>query len=228
MMSLTDSRAQRFARARNVSRITICAAAISLANAHLTVVHAQSATMNTAHTDSSTFVRAGDVVRLRIWREPDMSGDFAVDAKGIVTLPRLGMLQVASMDSDSLHRVLLAEYARYLKNPTVEVVLLRRVRVVGAVRSPGLYTADQTMRARDILALAGGATPEGRIDQVRVDRDGRAVTLNLSGAPRADEYALRSGDQLYVPQRNWFARNTPLVAAVMSVGGGLLIARAAR
>jgi polysaccharide export outer membrane protein len=178
--------------------------------------------------DSAAFAQPGDIVRLRIWREPDMSGDFTVDTKGVVTFPRLGALQVTRIDADSLQRMLVAEYAKYLKNPAVEVVLLRRVRVVGAVRTPGLYTADQTMRIRDVLALAGGASAEGRIDRVRIDRDGRAVMLNLNRSPSANEFALRSGDQLYVPERSWVARNTPLVAAILSVTGGLLIAFAAR
>jgi protein involved in polysaccharide export with SLBB domain len=178
--------------------------------------------------DSAAYAQPGDVVRLRIWREPDMSGDFTVDTKGIATFPRLGALQVTRIDADSLQRMLVAEYARFLRNPAVEVVLLRRVRVVGAVRTPGLYTADQTMRIRDVLALAGGPSAEGRTDRVRIDRDGRAMTLDLNASPRADEFALRSGDQLYVPERSWFSRNTPLVAAILSVTGGLLIAYSAR
>jgi polysaccharide export outer membrane protein len=178
--------------------------------------------------DSAAFAQPGDIVRLRIWREPDMSGDFTVDAKGIATFPRLGSLQVTRIDADSLQRMLVAEYARYLKNPAVEVVLLRRVRVVGAVRTPGLYTADQTMRIRDVLALAGGASAEGRTDRVRIDRDGRAMMLDLNASPRVNEFALRSGDQLYVPERSWIARNTPLVAAILSVSGGLIIAFSAR
>lgn len=170
----------------------------------------------------------GDVVRLKIWREPDMSGDFVVDARGVATLPRLGAIQVTTMSADSLQRYLVGEYARYLKNPSVEVALHRRVRVVGAVRSPGLYTADHTMRIRDVLALAGGASTDGRTDRVQVDRDGKTMTLNLKASPQANDFALRSGDQLLVPEKSWFSRNTPLVAAIVSVSGGLLIAVAAR
>ena len=173
-------------------------------------------------------VEPGDVVRLRIWREPDMSGDYPVDAQGIATFPRLGTVQVTSFGADSLQRLLVSEYARYLKNPSVEVVLLRRVRVVGAVRSPGVYTVDQTMRVRDVLALAGGPSAEGRTDRARLDRNGTSREIDLSSTPRADEGALRSGDQVFVPQRGWFARNTPLVAAVVSVSGGLLFALIAR
>jgi protein involved in polysaccharide export with SLBB domain len=191
-------------------------------------VGAQLASRNASLADSSAFAQPGDIVRLKIWREPDMSGDFIVDAAGVATLPRLGALSVSRMGADSLQRLLVSAYARYLKNPSVEVVLMRRVRVVGAVRTPGLYTADPTMHVRDVLALAGGATPEGRTDVVRLDRNGRSTPVDLDRAPRAGEIGLRSGDQLYVPQRSWLARNTPLIAAIVSVSGGLLIALSTR
>lgn len=174
-------------------------------------------------TDTLHYAQPGDVVRLRIWREPDMSGDFTIDASGRATLPRLGPIAVTTVLPDSLQRFLIAEYARYLKNPSVEVLVLRRVRVAGAVRTPGLYTADQTMRVRDVLAMAGGSNSEGRTDMVRLDRNGQSTSLNLKSAS-AQDITLRSGDQLYVPERSWFARNTPLVAAIVSVGGGLAIA----
>lgn len=170
----------------------------------------------------------GDVLRLRIWREPDMSGDFPVDAEGVATLPRLGATRVIDIPRDSLQRMLLAEYARYLRNPSVEVTLLQRVRVTGSVRTPGLYTADATMGLRDILALAGGPNPDGRTDKVRLDRDGSSTWLRLDYAPTTGESRPRSGDQLFVPQRNWFARNTPIVAAIASVSGALLIALSTR
>lgn len=170
----------------------------------------------------------GDVLRLRIWREPDMSGDFPVDAEGVATLPRLGATRVVDIPRDSLQRLLVAEYARYLRNPSVEVTLLQRVRVMGAVRTPGLYTADATMGLRDILALAGGPNPDGRTDKVRLDRDGASSWLPLNDAPATEELRPRSGDQLFVPQRNWFARNTPIVAAIASVSGALLIALSTR
>ncbi len=171
----------------------------------------------------------GDILRVRIWREPDMSGDFPVDAGGTATLPRLGALRVVDIPSDSLERLLVAEYARFLRNPSVEVTLLRRVRVVGEVRSPGLYTADPTMGLRDILALAGGPSSDGRTDRVRLDRGGESMWLALTDAPPGNEARLRSGDQLFVPQRSWFARNTPIVASVAaSVAGAIIFAVTAR
>lgn len=206
-------------RSVRVAFLLAFAIASNTASAQSTVV---------ASSERSPAARPGDVVRLRIWREPDMSGDYPVDANGIATFPRLGTMQVTRMMPDSLQRVLVQEFARYLKNPSIEVVLLRRVRVVGAVRSPGVFTVDQTMRVRDVLALAGGANQDGRTNRARLDRDGTSTMIDLTSSPRADEPPLRSGDQLYVEQKNWFARNTAMVATILSVSAGVLISAVAR
>ncbi len=39
-------------------------------------------------------IQPGDVIRLRIWREPDMSGEFQVDEGGLVIFPRIGEYRV--------------------------------------------------------------------------------------------------------------------------------------
>src|SRR3954463_1899933 len=80
----------------------------------------------------------GDIVRLRIWREPDLSGDFAVDEGGVVTFPKIGPLDVLQQSTQSLKETLLGKYDAYLINPSVEVTILRRINVLGAVQKPGL------------------------------------------------------------------------------------------
>lgn len=159
-------------------------------------------------------IRPGDTIRLRIWREPDLSGDFAVDVGSVATLPRLGPVPVGSMTPDSLRSFLLAEFAKYLRNPTVEVTVLRRITVLGAVRNPGVYSADPTMTVAQVLALAGGVSPDGKRDRVQLIRDGNPLDLNLQPGTHMMTTALRSGDQLYVPQRSWISRNFPWVIGV--------------
>lgn len=159
-------------------------------------------------------IRPGDTIRLRVWREPDLSGDFAVDVGAVATLPRLGPVHVGSMTPDSLRTYVLTEFAKYLRNPTVEVTVLRRITVLGAVRNPGVYSADPTMTVAQVLALAGGVSPDGKRDKVQLIRDGNPLDLNLQPGTHTMITALRSGDQLYVPQRSWISRNFPWVIGV--------------
>jgi polysaccharide export outer membrane protein len=156
-------------------------------------------------------VRPGDLIRLKIWREPDMSGDIAVDEAGVATLPRLGPLRVTNLPGDSLKRMLIRSYAKYLRDPSVDITVLRRVTVLGAVRTPNVYHVEPTMTVADALALAGGAAPDGKLDQVELRRRGGGEPVKLSRRARLADTPIRSGDELYVPQRSWLSRNAGLV-----------------
>lgn len=170
-------------------------------------------------------LRPGDVVRLKIWREPDFSGDYPVDETGTVVFPRLGPVRVASVTADSLKASLVRSYAAYLVNPSIEVTALRRVKVLGAVKSPGLYQVDPTMSVADALALAGGVAGDGRGDHVELVRNGARLQTDIRSDTRLADTPIRSGDQLYVPQRGWLSRNAGVVAAGISAIG--LVAAAA-
>ena len=169
-------------------------------------------------------LRPGDVVRVRIWREPELSGDFAVDGDGVVVFPKLGPRPVTRESAGSLRERLVAEYAEYLAHPSIEVTLLRRLQVLGAVRNPGLYPVDGTMTITDVLALAGGATPSGNPRRVELIRGGERVTARLDVTGRVGGSAIRSGDQLFVPERSWLARNTGVAAALASTTATVLLA----
>jgi protein involved in polysaccharide export with SLBB domain len=169
-------------------------------------------------------LRPGDVIKLNVWREPEWSGEFAVNESGVAVLPRLGAVQVTGMSADSLRRFLVDSLGRYLRNPSIEVVPLRRVQVLGAVRTPGLYPVPSTVTIADVLALAGGATPDGKTDRVVLRRNGEDLRIKLNGGTRLADTPIQTGDQIYVPQKSWVSRNVGLVAAGLSATTSLLIA----
>lgn len=177
---------------------------------------------------SSYPLRPGDVIRLEIWREPTLSGEFIVNETGEVTLPKIGTLVADELTASELEATVRERYDHYLRNPSIEVVMLRRVNILGAVRAPGLYPVDPTMTLRDAVALAGGVMPNGRNDQVDLLRGGENRTVAVTGATRVGDLGLRSGDQLYVPERSWLSRNAGVVASVastvLSVTASLIIA----
>jgi len=166
----------------------------------------------------------GDIVRLQIWREPDLSGEFPVDHTGTVTFPKIGPLRVSDETAESLKARLVAAFQEVLRNPSIEVVHLRRVNVLGAVRTPGLYPVDPTMTIADAVALAGGATPEGNRREIELLRGGERIAVKLADVVRIADLPLRSGDQLFVPERSWIARNPGVLAASLSASVSLIIA----
>lgn len=169
-------------------------------------------------------LKPGDVVQLAIWREPDFSGEFTVDEAGYVTLPRLGEIRVIEFSSAELQAELLTRYQQFLRNPSIEIRILKRIRILGSVREPGLYPVDATISIADALALAGGVTPDGRQDRIELRRAGETVVAELDVNQLLADTPLRSGDQLFVPQRSWFSRNTNVIAAGIGAVVTLIVA----
>lgn len=164
-------------------------------------------------------LRPGDVLRLWVWREPDMSGEFPVPESGVVVLPKIGPHQVTGIAVDELKEQLINEYQKYLRNPAIEITFLRRVNVLGAVRQPGVYPLDATMTVAMAIAMAGGTTPDGNPNHVELIRGGERLIANVGQRTTIAELPIQSGDQLYVPERSWAVRNIP---ALVSGGLGLL------
>lgn len=174
-------------------------------------------------------VLPGDRISLRIWREPEWSGQFDVDDRGVVVLPRLGPTEVAGRSVATIRSELAERYREYLRNPAVEVTVLRRIGVHGEVRAPTLYWVDLTMTLRDAVALAGGITPQGDPNRIVVERRGERIRFDHAETAATVAAGLESGDQIVVERRNWFALNTPFVistvVSVSSILVGFLIAR---
>jgi polysaccharide export outer membrane protein len=183
---------------------------------------AQSPVVPTASPGGTEVLRPGDVIRLRIWREPDLSGDFPVDESGVVTLPKLGRIPAVGFSRDSLKEHLVSSYETYLRNPSIEVALLRRISVLGAVRTPNVYAVDPTLTVSEVVAMAGGAAPDGKIDQVQVLRGTERLDVKLREGTRLSETPIRSGDQLYVPQRSWASRNIGFLVGTITGAIGLV------
>jgi protein involved in polysaccharide export with SLBB domain len=171
-------------------------------------------------------VGPGDVLRIRIWREPDMSGDYAVSAAGRAILPRLGELQVASMPADSLRHLLTDRYRFYLNNPSIEVLVLRRVSVTGAVKNPGVYPLDPTLTVSDAIALAGGPADDGKRDKVEIRRGGKVIIADLRNDVIIADSPIQSGDQLYVPIKAWLTRNAWVFSGVITTVTAVVLTKA--
>jgi protein involved in polysaccharide export with SLBB domain len=171
----------------------------------------------------------GDRVSLRIWREPDWSGQFDVDDRGVVVLPRLGPVPVAGRSVAAVRDDLTERYREYLRTPAVEVTVLRRIGVHGEVKAPTLYWVDLTMTLRDAIALAGGLTPQGDPNRIVVERRGDRIRFGEAETAATIAAGLESGDQIVVERRSWFVLNTPFVISTMvsvsSILVGFLIAR---
>ncbi|MGH7458063.1 MAG: polysaccharide biosynthesis/export family protein [Longimicrobiaceae bacterium] len=149
----------------------------------------------------------GDQVAVEIWREPDLGGTHTVSESGTLVLPRLGEVDVADLTAGELQTFLRRAYSEYLRDPSVEISILRRVAVHGEVRNPNLYMVDLTMTLREVIAMAGGLTPGGHPNKITLLRDGERLPLEGERASQFVTAELRSGDQIIVGRKSWLAAN---------------------
>ena len=165
----------------------------------------------------------GDAIRVTFSREPELNGQFVIDETGTVFLPLIGDMVVTTGTAREIKSALEGEYEARTRNQSVQVVYLRRIRVLGEVRSPGIYHADPTMTLDDIVALAGGAQPDGNLTKVSLLRDGEEVASDIDLRQGA-AVALHSGDQIFVPKTSWFSRNAAVLIGATISAIGLVVA----
>jgi protein involved in polysaccharide export with SLBB domain len=184
----------------------------------LTLLVPALAAAQSANSSNSVTLRAGDALRIEIWREDDLSGEYIIDESGHVTLPLLGPKRVTDRTVGELRAMLLEEYRQQLRNPSINITPLRRVTVLGEVQRPGMYGVDPTVSLAGVVGLAQGTTPTGDLRRIELIRAGTGEREVVAATATLDEVDVRSGDQILVGRRSWFDRNsTFLVSALLSV-----------
>jgi polysaccharide export outer membrane protein len=105
----------------------------------------------------------GDKIRVTVFGESDLSGEYQVDGSGMVRLPLIGTLRAAGYTAPNLEQGISGALADgYLKNPrvNVEIATYRPFYIIGAVNRPGQYAYIDHMNALNAVALAGGFTDQ--------------------------------------------------------------------
>lgn len=168
-------------------------------------------------------IRPGDIVRLSVLRDKDLSGDFPVNQFGTVVLPLVGEYDVTHESHRTLRDKVIHDLQEIRFAKDIEVVVLRRVRVVGEVNEAGVYPLDPTMSIADAVALAKGRTQLAEEGKVVLRRGGQVIDADLRLDVRVGESPIQSGDEIYIPRRGWVDRNLASVMAGASVLAGIMV-----
>jgi polysaccharide export outer membrane protein len=146
-------------------------------------------------------LQAGDKIRVTVYGEDKISGEYEIDPSGFVSLPLAGTVQAAGLTKISLEQSLAEKLkSNYLRDPkvTVDVATFRPIYVLGEVQKPGEYPYRSGLNVVSAMAVAGGSTYRASNSRVLIQR---------SGEPALKEYALdpsipiMPGDVLRVPER---------------------------
>lgn len=163
---------------------------------------------------SANYLGAGDIVEIRVYREPELSGLYHVGVDGSFTFPLIGEVN-ASLGGISALTTQITERLKseYLRDPQVTVLLKesrsKKVFVLGLVKKPGSYTYEAQMSVVQAIALAGGLQTLAAKDLVliRSDSTGRELKFRIPfreiSQGRAPNSPLEPGDILFVPE-SWY------------------------
>ncbi|MEW5853883.1 MAG: polysaccharide biosynthesis/export family protein [Myxococcota bacterium] len=152
----------------------------------------------------------GDVIEVKVYGEPDLSGSHKVRSDGTVGLPLVGLVNVRGMTPELAADAISNAYAKgYLKNPQVSVVVTafnsKRFYVLGAVNNPGVFAYEADMNILRAVIMAGGFAPNASKNSVLVTRTVKGVETRIEvavddiGQGKAKNFPLLPGDIVYVP-----------------------------
>lgn len=155
-----------------------------------------------ASTDLMTLKLApGDKVRVTVFGEDKISGDYDIDTAGFVSLPLAGSVSAAGLTKPELERELAKKLSGdYLKSPkvTVSVINFRPFFILGEVEKPGEYQYRSGMNVLSAMAMAGGPTYRASRSSILIQRAG---TTELKEYPLDTTVSILPGDLVRVPER---------------------------
>lgn len=205
----------------NVQRLLCLSLALLAGALHFGPAHAQatSATPGRASAQAAATaapneyrLAAGDVVRISVYQNPDLTLETRVGEAGVVSFPLLGSVRLGGMTVTQAEK-LVADGLRsgnFVKQPqvSIQVVQVRgnQVSVLGQVNRPGRYPIEvANMRLSDLLALAGGIGSSGADTLTLVGtRDGKPIrkAIDIPGLFRSDsgqeDVFVQNGDVIFV------------------------------
>lgn len=158
-----------------------------------------------AQTPATPF-QTGDRILLSVEGDSILSDTFTVVAGPALRLPNFPEISLAGVNRSELEPYLKRELGRYINDPVVHARGLIRVSVDGEVTKPGFYAMPVDLVLADALMVAGGATQNGRIDQLRIVRSrstlwqGTRLQAEIARGATLDELGMRAGDQIEIPR----------------------------
>jgi protein involved in polysaccharide export with SLBB domain len=165
-------------------------------------------------------VGPGDEIQIRAWGQIDVDVSAVVDREGAISVPKVGVINVAGVKASDLPAYLKTVFGRTFRNFQLTATLGRlrsiQVFVVGQAKRPGTYTVSSLSTLVTAVFAAGGPSNKGSMRSIQLKRGNRVVAdfdlydLIVSG-DKSKDAPLLSGDVIYIPPAG------PMVAVTGSV-----------
>ncbi len=146
---------------------------------------------------------SGDALRISVFGEEDLAGEFIVNSQGLIAFPLIGDIPASGKSltevENEIEERLRGDYV-LAPRVSIEVTNYRPFYILGEVTTPGTYPYAAGLTILNAVATAGGFTP--RANQQR-------VFVKHAGESQEGEYALttaapvRPGDTIRIPERRF-------------------------
>lgn len=105
-------------------------------------------------------VGEGDLLRVSVWKEAEITQNVAVRPDGMISLPLITELHVSGLSPEQVQQLVTERLKAVLTNPQVTVSVLevhsKQVYITGEVGKPGAYQELAPMNVLQLIARAGG------------------------------------------------------------------------
>lgn len=185
-------------------RILVIIAPLLLTNCGATQGGLEYAATTTASVQSlnSYHLMPGDKLRVEVFNEPDLHGEFQINENGKIAFPLLGELQAGGLTVEEFDAALTAGLSDgFLRSPrvNVDIVNYRPINIVGEVKNAGQYPYRPGISVQDAIAIAGGYTYRANNNFIYVNRPtvGEEIKVDMENG----RFAVLPGDSIRVPER---------------------------
>lgn len=154
-----------------------------------------------------------DVLRVSVWRNPELSVEVPVRSDGMISVPLIDDVMAAGLTPPELKVVVTRELSEFVASPDVTILVLqmnsRFVSVIGEVARENRIPLTQDLRVLEAIALAGGFTTfadKGDVRVVRRQSDGSEIeylfdfNAYVRGRAPGTNVVLQPGDTIIVPE----------------------------
>lgn len=187
---------------RALFRQVCAAAALSLVVACQSAPGAPRAADAFANREAPVYrLGSGDELRITVFGQPDLTGQFEVDGSGSIAMPLIGEVESAELTVRELETAITARLADgYLRDPRVsaEVTNYRPYYILGEVNQPGEYPYTSGLTVQNAVAAAGGYTYRAnqRIVFIKSLEEDRELNYQLS-----PQIQVQPGDTIRIGER---------------------------
>lgn len=148
-----------------------------------------------------------DIIHIRVWREPELSGPIMVRPDGKITMPLIGELHAAGETPESLGKLVAEALSKVMNRPevfiAVQAVNSKKYYISGEVNKVGVFPLITPITVLEAISSAGGLREFANSKRIVIVRGDKRLKFNykevIDGKNLQQNILLENGDHVIVP-----------------------------